>query len=65
MLFRLPAYKELNELYAGGKKSYFSSPDMDYYRLQYLKRYRFSHIQPKEKCNCDACEVRILGMDYD
>ena len=57
LLFRLPAYKELNQLYAGGKRNYFSSPDVDYYKLQYLKRYRFPRVNPKERCDCDACEV--------
>ena len=42
MSFQLPPYQELNDIYNGKRKAGFSSPDIDYYRLQYLKRYRFS-----------------------
>ena len=57
MSFQLPPYQELNDIYNGKRKAGFSSPDVDYYRLQYLKRYRFSIVKPKEKCECDTCEV--------
>lgn len=57
MSFQLPPYQELNDIYNGKRKAGFSSPDIDYYRLQYLKRYRFSIVKPKEKCECDTCEV--------
>ena len=57
MSFQLPPYQELNNIYNGKRKAGFSSPDVDYYRLQYLKRYRFSIVKPKEKCECDTCEV--------
>lgn len=60
LLYKIPAYQELNQLYAGGKRNSFSSPDIDYYKLQYLKRYRFSTVHPKEQCECDTCEVNKM-----
>ena len=60
LLFQTPAYQELNKLYEGGKSNCFNSPDVDYYRLQYLKRYRFSTFDGQSNCECFTCEVRCL-----
>lgn len=60
LLLALPSYQEINKLYNGGKNDFFHSPDCDYYKLRYLKRYRFPPVRPKEKCECDTCEVRCF-----
>lgn len=65
MSFQLPPYQELNDIYNGKRKAGFSSPDIDYYRLQYLKRYRFSIVKPKEKCECDTCEVISFSFSFN
>ena len=62
LLFQTPAYQELNKLYEGGQSNSFNSPDVDYYRLQFLKRYRFSTFDGQNNCECFTCEVRFLDF---
>lgn len=62
LLLNLPSYQDINKLYNGGKNDFFHSPDCDYYKLRYLKRYRFPPVRPKEKCECDTCEVSVYRI---
>ena len=60
MLNKLPLYSKLNSLYAGGDNQSYSSPGIDYYRLQHTRRYRFKRLNSDKGCDCPSCQV---GLD--
>lgn len=60
MLNKLPLYSKLNSLYAGGDHQSYSSPGIDYYRLQHTRRYRFKRLNSDKGCDCPSCQV---GLD--
>ena len=54
---QLPVYSQLAKIYTESELGSFESPDVDYYRLQFLNRYRFSCVKRQEPCNCSVCAV--------
>lgn len=57
LLHQLPVYSKLNSLYAGGDRQSYSSPGIDYYRLQHTRRYRFKRLNSDKGCDCPSCQV--------
>lgn len=39
---QLPVYSQMNSIYSDPSATSFDSPDLDYYKLQFLNHYRFS-----------------------
>lgn len=42
---QLPVYSQMNSIYSDPSATSFDSPDLDYYKLQFLNHYRFSKHQ--------------------
>ena len=59
LLNQLPVYTKLNTLYAGGNHQSYTSPAVDYYKLQHTRRYRFKRFDPQGNCDCPACQVYL------
>lgn len=57
LLHQLPVYSQLNSLYAGGDRQSYSSPGIDYYKLQHTRRYRFKRLNSDKGCDCPSCQV--------
>ena len=60
LLSRLPVYSRLNMIYAGGDRRSYESPDLNYYKLQYIHRYRFPQVKRQEDCDCPSCKVAFI-----
>ena len=55
---QLPVYSQMSSIYSDHSATSFDSPDLDYYKLQFLNHYRFSSIKRLEPCDCSVCTVQ-------
>ena len=58
MMQRLPVTQEMKDVVEGRLTGWMHNPGQDYYRLQYMRRYRFRQVKRSSPCECATCKKK-------
>ena len=58
MMQQLPVIQSMKEVLEGRATGWMGKPGSDFYRLQYMRRYRFSQVKRSSPCECASCKPK-------